>query len=650
MLTSSIGDRLEDRGQKKRVRPPEPQHWEKKLQPHKTQRRTNLLNQGCAAFPRILCEPGQASSVLTHSHMQLLSQKLLDSTGEKVSESSSEQSPTGQQALLPPPLARPGAEKPNAGTLGSRLRSTAILCKPQKDKENPVQPELSKQEAVKLVSMHNKLGSVWRSGCPTTSTPLAAKMQSLLSATRWRQRQTRTRGKRRGGRQAAQPLTCPTGRVGSAGGWSGHIAIRFPISRPTLAAQWVQNLGRKSFAPTSNTCLCSEHFLPECFRDYNGRQFLREDAVPTIFRPTEPRALRGGATAKEPSQLKRQRFGAMSELEKAQEREKARLRQRERRLRLKEMSAASFTKIRDTFWKRTGTLAWCSAREVAPGAGSEAPGCGGDPWRLTQRKPVSVRAVRVLGGDRCHLGSRYAHESERDGGGGGRFCLPLPHPSRRRRRRRSGWLVLTDPCRAWALQTRGAPDPPPRAAGGYWGAPWAQALSDPGSPWKKASLELATTLWAWVRNPGRLHPGTPVFTGRLSAVWESEDRGLWPRAQRPRWGRRGSRISLLPARGPRRLLPYRVPASSPQEAAGGGAPRRASLEPVARKLGPHSEGAPPVSANAIWDRGAITAGLGWGKMRRHGAEDNTKTPPHQTRLMPREERSAVSSAGLCCEG
>ncbi|XP_069037793.1 ARL14 effector protein isoform X1 [Lepisosteus oculatus] len=128
---------------------------------------------------------------------------------------------------------------------------------------------------------------------------------------------------------------------------------RFPISRPTLAAQWVQNLGRKSFAPTSNTCLCSEHFLPECFRDYNGRQFLREDAVPTIFRPpqppepetseAEPRALRGGATAKEPGRLKRQRFGAMSELEKAQEREKARLRQRERRLRLKEMSAASFT-------------------------------------------------------------------------------------------------------------------------------------------------------------------------------------------------------------------------------------------------------------------------------------------------------------------
>lgn len=58
---------------------------------------------------------------------------------------------------------------------------------------------------------------------------------------------------------------------------------RFPISKPQLAEQWVRSLGRKNFVPTANSCLCSEHFLPECFRDYNGKQFLREDAVPTIF-------------------------------------------------------------------------------------------------------------------------------------------------------------------------------------------------------------------------------------------------------------------------------------------------------------------------------------------------------------------------------
>lgn len=58
---------------------------------------------------------------------------------------------------------------------------------------------------------------------------------------------------------------------------------RFPISKPQLAEQWVRSLGRKNFVPTTNSCLCSEHFLPDCFRDYNGKQFLREDAVPTIF-------------------------------------------------------------------------------------------------------------------------------------------------------------------------------------------------------------------------------------------------------------------------------------------------------------------------------------------------------------------------------
>ncbi|KAM3877108.1 ARL14 effector protein [Diretmus argenteus] len=60
---------------------------------------------------------------------------------------------------------------------------------------------------------------------------------------------------------------------------------RFPLSKPPLANQWVHSLGMKNFIPTSNTCLCSEHFRPDCFRDYNGKQFLREDAVPTIFSP-----------------------------------------------------------------------------------------------------------------------------------------------------------------------------------------------------------------------------------------------------------------------------------------------------------------------------------------------------------------------------
>ncbi|XP_054627075.1 ARL14 effector protein isoform X1 [Dunckerocampus dactyliophorus] len=58
---------------------------------------------------------------------------------------------------------------------------------------------------------------------------------------------------------------------------------RFPLSKPSLSVKWVQSLGLKNFVPTANTCLCSEHFAPDCFRDYNGKQFLREDAVPTMF-------------------------------------------------------------------------------------------------------------------------------------------------------------------------------------------------------------------------------------------------------------------------------------------------------------------------------------------------------------------------------
>lgn len=58
---------------------------------------------------------------------------------------------------------------------------------------------------------------------------------------------------------------------------------RFPLSKPQLSTQWVNSLGMKDLVPTTNTCLCSEHFRSDCFRDYNGKQFLKEDAVPTIF-------------------------------------------------------------------------------------------------------------------------------------------------------------------------------------------------------------------------------------------------------------------------------------------------------------------------------------------------------------------------------
>ncbi|XP_055059823.1 ARL14 effector protein isoform X1 [Misgurnus anguillicaudatus] len=87
---------------------------------------------------------------------------------------------------------------------------------------------------------------------------------------------------------------------------------RFPISKPQLAEQWVRSLGRKNFVPTQNSCLCSEHFQPDCFRDYNGKLFLREDAVPTIFTNSggdgnkiELRRNRGGIVGKEVNESSR---------------------------------------------------------------------------------------------------------------------------------------------------------------------------------------------------------------------------------------------------------------------------------------------------------------------------------------------------------
>ncbi|KAJ8281004.1 hypothetical protein GJAV_G00062230 [Gymnothorax javanicus] len=120
---------------------------------------------------------------------------------------------------------------------------------------------------------------------------------------------------------------------------------RFPISKPQLASQWVQSLSRKGFIPTPNSCLCSEHFEADCFRDYNGRQFLREDAVPTIFTASrspgtetpkiELRRNRGIIT-KDGNKIPVNQFSTLPERERLSERERPKLRASE-----KQGSAAS---------------------------------------------------------------------------------------------------------------------------------------------------------------------------------------------------------------------------------------------------------------------------------------------------------------------
>ncbi|XP_018619553.1 ARL14 effector protein isoform X1 [Scleropages formosus] len=128
---------------------------------------------------------------------------------------------------------------------------------------------------------------------------------------------------------------------------------RFPISKPQLVSQWVQSLGRKSFVPTANSCLCSEHFEPDCFRDYNGRQFLREDAVPTIFAASI--SLAGPDTSK--IELRKNRgcltkdtnkspaiFSGLTEREKEKEGDRAKLRAREKRQTLKDTNSTNLGK------------------------------------------------------------------------------------------------------------------------------------------------------------------------------------------------------------------------------------------------------------------------------------------------------------------
>nr|ACN10393.1 C11orf46 homolog [Salmo salar]ACN12756.1 C11orf46 homolog [Salmo salar] len=103
---------------------------------------------------------------------------------------------------------------------------------------------------------------------------------------------------------------------------------RFPISKPQLANQWVQSLGMKNFIPTPNTCLCSEHFNPDCFRDYNGKQFLREDAVPTIFGAdsSKPELRKRGMMTKDTNAANR--FGAPSDRERAKALEKSKAKEK----------------------------------------------------------------------------------------------------------------------------------------------------------------------------------------------------------------------------------------------------------------------------------------------------------------------------------
>ncbi|XP_077491892.1 uncharacterized protein LOC144102508 [Amblyomma americanum] len=58
---------------------------------------------------------------------------------------------------------------------------------------------------------------------------------------------------------------------------------KFPLSKPELYQQWVINLRRDKWKPSSGSRLLSDHFTESCFDRTGTRTRLVPDAVPTVF-------------------------------------------------------------------------------------------------------------------------------------------------------------------------------------------------------------------------------------------------------------------------------------------------------------------------------------------------------------------------------
>ncbi|XP_076874552.1 THAP domain-containing protein 3 [Brachyhypopomus gauderio] len=58
---------------------------------------------------------------------------------------------------------------------------------------------------------------------------------------------------------------------------------RFPLSKPSILKQWLDNIGRDGFHPRKHMVICSLHFTPDCFSGVGNRTNLLWNAVPTLF-------------------------------------------------------------------------------------------------------------------------------------------------------------------------------------------------------------------------------------------------------------------------------------------------------------------------------------------------------------------------------
>ncbi|XP_072569507.1 THAP domain-containing protein 3 [Paramormyrops kingsleyae] len=73
---------------------------------------------------------------------------------------------------------------------------------------------------------------------------------------------------------------------------------RFPLSKPSVLKEWLDNIGRGDFQPKKHTVICSHHFTPDCFSGLGNRRNLLWNAVPTLFsfQPPSPKTMESQKT------------------------------------------------------------------------------------------------------------------------------------------------------------------------------------------------------------------------------------------------------------------------------------------------------------------------------------------------------------------
>ncbi|XP_032657079.1 THAP domain-containing protein 6-like isoform X2 [Chelonoidis abingdonii] len=84
------------------------------------------------------------------------------------------------------------------------------------------------------------------------------------------------------------PLLCGAEQCVQAAQGTSGAASRFPKDNKKKQ-QWAQAVHRadpvsgKLWTPSEWDMICSQHFNPDCFKEINGKKFLKEGSCPSIF-------------------------------------------------------------------------------------------------------------------------------------------------------------------------------------------------------------------------------------------------------------------------------------------------------------------------------------------------------------------------------